>query len=158
MSNPLTITAEPDLPFIDGTREFDAPLGAVWRAYTEPELLAQWMGPRDLTIQDLQFDARTGGSWSYTHRAGDGTEYRFRGVLHSVVDHQSITQTFEFAGVPGHVSLETATFEELGDRTRLRVHSVFQSVEDRDGMVASGMEGGMSQSYERLDDLLAAQG
>jgi len=155
MSNPLTITTEPGLPFIDGSREFDAPLAAVWRAHTDPELLSQWMGPRGHRIEDMQFESRTGGSWGFTHRADDGATYRFRGVLHAVEEHESITQTFEFEGVPGHVSLEKSVFEDLGERTRVRFHSVFQSVEDRDGMVASGMEGGMTEAYEQLDELLA---
>lgn len=156
MSNQLTITAEPGLPFIDGTREFDAPLSAVWRAHTEPALLSQWMGPRRYQVEDMQFEPRTGGTWAFTHRGDDGTAFRFHGVLHSVEEHRSITRTFEFEGWPGQVSLETLVFEDLGDRTRLRAHSVFQSVADRDGMVASGMEGGMTEGYERLDELLGA--
>ena len=155
MSKPLTLTAEPGLPFIVGRREFDAPLHNVWRAYTEPELMAQWLGPRRYEIDDLELDARTGGHYQFTHRGEDGQEFAFRGVIHSVEDHRSITQTFEFAGWPGHVSLEQLVFTDLGeDRTRLDVRSVFQSVEDRDGMVASGMEGGMTESYERLEELL----
>lgn len=154
MTNPLTVNAPADLPYIDIDREFEAPLALVWRAYTEPDLIARWLGPRDLQIEDLQFDSRDGGSWSYTHRAQDGTAYGFRGVLHSVQDRESIVQTFEFLGMPGHVTLDRADFEDLGERTRVRVHSVFQSVEDRDGMVASGMEGGMRESYERLDEVL----
>lgn len=154
MTNALTVTAPEGLPFIDTAREFDAPLAAVWRAYTEPDLIAQWMGPHGTTVENLQFEARTGGSWSFTHVGEDGSPYGFRGVLHSVDEHKSMTQTFEFSGVPGHVSLERADFEDLGERTRIRIRSVFQSVEDRDGMVASGMEGGMREGYERLDQLL----
>lgn len=154
MSNALIITAPPGLPFIEGEREFDAPLAAVWRAYTEPDLIAQWMGPHGTEMENLQFESRTGGSWEFTHRGQDGAAYRFRGVLHSVEEHTSMTQTFEFEGMPGHVSLDRADFEDLGGRTRIRIHSVFQSVEDRDGMVASGMEGGMREGYERLDEVL----
>ncbi|MDQ3454733.1 MAG: SRPBCC family protein [Actinomycetota bacterium] len=154
MTNALTVTAPEGLPFIDTEREFDAPLAAVWRAYTEPELIAQWMGPHGSTLKDLEFEARTGGSWGYTHVGEDGSSFGFRGVLHSVEEHKSMTQTFEFSGCPGHVSLERADFEDLDGRTRIRTRSAFQSVEDRDGMVGSGMEGGMSESYERLDELL----
>lgn len=155
MTNALTVTAPEGLPFIDTEREFDAPLSKVWRAHSEPDLIAQWMGPRGNRLEDLKFDARTGGSWSYTHVGDDGSSFGFRGVLHSVEEHRSMTQTFEFSGVPGHVSLERADFEDLDGRTRIRTHSVFQSVEDRDGMVGSGMEGGMGESYDRLEELLA---
>lgn len=115
------------------------------------------MGPHGSTLKDLEFEARTGGSWGYTHVGEeDGSSFGFRGVLHSVEEHKSMTQTFEFSGWPGHVSLERADFEDLDGRTRIRTRSAFQSVEDRDGMVGSGMEGGMSESYERLDELLKA--
>jgi uncharacterized protein YndB with AHSA1/START domain len=156
MTNALTLTAEPGLPFVDLTRDFDAPVAAVWRCFTDPELMASWLGPRELETLDFELDARTGGSWSYTSRNQHG-EFRFRGVIHSLEQGKSITRTFEFEGVPGHVCLERADFQELpGGRTRLLMHNAFQSVEDRDGMVASGMEGGARESYERLDEILQA--
>lgn len=155
MTNALTVEAPEGLPFIDTSREFDAPLDTVWRAYTDPELITQWMGPRDTTMEDATFDFRVGGTWGYTARGGDGEPYGFRGVVHAVDEKKTVTQTFEFSGWPGHVSLERADFEDLDGRTRVRTHSTFQSVEDRDGMVGSGMEGGMSESYDRLEELLA---
>lgn len=155
MSNALTVTAPEGLPFIDTERDFDAPLAVVWRAYTEPELIAQWLGPHGSLLEDVHFDPRSGGSWGFTHRGEDGSSFGFRGVLHSVDERRSMTQTFEFSGVPGHVSLERADFEDLGERTRIRIHSIFQFLADRDGMVASGMEGGLAESYERLEKLLA---
>jgi uncharacterized protein YndB with AHSA1/START domain len=156
MTNPVTITAQPGVPFVDMVREFDAPVAAVRRAHLEPDLVKQWLGPRRLEMEIQEYDARSGGSWSYIHRDTDGTAYGFRGVFHSVGENQ-IWQTFEFDGWPGHVSLESATFEALGDnRTRLSVHSVYQSLEDRDGMLESGMEEGVTEGYERLDELLAA--
>ncbi len=155
MSNALTISAPEGTPFIDATRRLDAPLAKVWRAFTEPELLAKWLGPRRYRVEDLELDARTGGSYRYVHVGDDGQSFAFRGVIHAVVEHESITQTFEFEGLPGHVSLERASFTDLGDdRTELRMHSVFQTIEDRDGIIASGMEGGMVESYERLEELL----
>ena len=156
MTNALTVTAPEGLPFIDTVREFDAPLAKLWRAYTEPDLIAQWMGPRDSKLEHLEFDPRTGGSWSFSHVEDDGSSSGFRGVLHEVDEQKSITQTFEFSGWPGHVSLERADFEDLGEgRTRISTHSVFQSLEDRDGMVGSGMEGGMREAYEQLEELVA---
>lgn len=153
--NPVTITAEPGVPFIDFVREFDAPVADVFRAYTERELVRQWLGPRRLEMEVDEFDVRPGGRYSYVHRDADGASYGFRGVFHDVVPLQRITQTFEFDGWPGHVSLDMATFEDLGGRTRVATHSVYQSVEDRDGMVDSGMEGGLTEGFERLDELLA---
>lgn len=156
MTNPVTITALPGTPYIDMVREFDAPVADVFRAHTDPELVSQWLGPRRLKMELIEYDARTGGTWSYIHRDADGTGYGFRGVFHTVTEDEML-QTFEFDGYPGHVSLERARFEDLGGgRTRLSVHSVYQSVEDRDGMVASGMEGGVTEGYERLDELLSA--
>jgi uncharacterized protein YndB with AHSA1/START domain len=154
MTNPTTVTAEPGTPFIDVVREFDAPPELVFRAYTEPELVGQWIGPRALEMVVDHNDARTGGAWAYTHRDPQGGEYGFHGTFHSVTPQQ-LVQTFEFEGYPGHVALESATLEALdGGRTRVTTHSVYQSVEDRDGMVASGMETGLTEGYERLDELL----
>jgi uncharacterized protein YndB with AHSA1/START domain len=149
-----TITAQPGTPFIEITREFAAPPAAVFRAHTEPDLVKQWLGPRDLEMEIFEYDVRSGGSYRYAHRADRG-EFFFRGVFHSVEDGTRIVQTFEFEGAPGEVSLDTATFTDLGDgRTRMHGHSVFPSVEARDAAVASGMSVGITQSYERLDTLL----
>ena len=148
------ITAEPGTPFIDITREFDAPREMVFRAYTEPELLLQWLGPRSLTMTIDYFEARDGGRWRYVHRDADGTEYGFHGVYHGTPSVEGIVQTFEFEGAPGHVSLEKATFEERGGKTLVRQRAAYQSVEDRDTMVQSGMEAGVNDSMERLEELL----
>ena len=155
MTNPVTVTAPAGTPFIDATRDFDAPLDDVYRAWSEPELVARWLGPRRYEMVIEEYDVRTGGSWAYEHKAGDEA-YGFRGVFHDVTPGKSITQTFEFAGAPGHVSLETATFSDLGDnRSRVSIHSVYQSIEARDAMVDSGMEGGMTEGFERLDEVLS---
>jgi uncharacterized protein YndB with AHSA1/START domain len=155
MSNPTIVTAQPGVPFVEMVREFDAPVASVIRAYTDPALLVQWLGPYSLEMEIKEYDVRPGGSWHYVHSDQEGNAYEFRGVFHSVTD-DTIVQTFEFAGAPGHVSLDSVTFEDAGDgRTRVSSHSVFQSVEARDGMVESGMESGITQGYERLDTVLA---
>lgn len=158
MTNPTTITAPEGVPFLEIVREFDAPVAAVYRAYVEPELAKQWTGPNGYEMDITEWDLSTGGRYAYVHRdpAKPGTEYGFRGVVHEAVENDHITQTFEFVGAPGHVSLETVFLEDLGNgRTRMRGWSTFNSVEARDGMVAAGMERGVVEGYERLDALLA---
>lgn len=152
-NNPTTITVEPGTPYIDIVREFDAPKDAVRRAYLERDLVAQWLGPRGYEMEIDTWNAETGGRYKYTHRDTEGNTFGFSGVFHSI-DDDLLVQTFEFDGWPGHVSLESLVFEDLGGRTRIRNHSVYQSVEDRDGMVESGMEKGVNDGYERLDELL----
>jgi uncharacterized protein YndB with AHSA1/START domain len=148
------IDARPGLPFIDMTREFAAPRELVYRAHTDPELLAQWIGPRRLTTDVVRFDVHDGGTWRFVQRDADGSEYVFHGVFHGDPSPEGIVQTFEFEGAPGHVSLDALKFDELDGRTTLRVHSVFQSVEARDAMVSAGMETGVQEGYERLDELV----
>ncbi len=145
---------EPGKQEITSTTVLDAPRELVFRAYTEPKLLAQWWGPRRYAIVIDKFDARPGGEWRVIHRAEDGGEHGFRGVHHEVTAPERIVATFEYEGVPGHVALQIATFEPLGNKTRLVAHTVFESVMDRDGMVASGMEEGANESMERLAELL----
>jgi uncharacterized protein YndB with AHSA1/START domain len=149
------ITAEPGVPQIIITREFDAPRDLVFRAYTDPELLVQWLGPRDLTMSIDTYQARDGGRWRYVHTDAQGNAYGFHGVFHGTPSPDGIVQTFEFEGAAGHVSLDTATFDERDGRTLVRSVSSFQSVEDRDAMVAAGMEHGVHDSHERLTELLA---
>jgi uncharacterized protein YndB with AHSA1/START domain len=151
------IVAEPGVPQIVITREFDAPLARLYLVHTDPELLVQWLGPRRLATHVERWDIRDGGTWRYINRDDDGTEYGFHGVFHGTPSPEGgIVQTFEFEGTPGHVSLQTVTFsEERGGTTLVRVNAVFQSVEDRDAMLESGMEEGVNEGYERLDELLA---
>jgi uncharacterized protein YndB with AHSA1/START domain len=155
MTHPTTITAEPGLPFVDLVREFDAPVAAVFRAHTDPELFAQWAGPRQHTTDIVEFEATTGGRWQYVSRGQGGEAYGFRGVFHTVEPNTRIIQTFEFDGAPGLVSIGTLTLEEGDGRTRLSIHEVYPSVEARDAAMASGMEYGVNEGYERLDELLA---
>ncbi len=157
-ANQTTITAEPGRQELFITREFDAPRELVFRAFTEPELYVQWLGPRGFNMTLEAFEPRNGGRWRYTHRDQDGNEFAFRGVFHEVLVPERIIDTFEFEGLPeaGHVCLETLTFESLpGGRTRITAQSVFQSVADRDSALESGMEVGVSDSHERLAELLA---
>ncbi len=153
----VKITAESRKQEIIIEREFDAPRDLVFKAFTDPKLIPQWLGPRRLTMTLELFEAENGGSWRFIHRDRDGNAYAFHGVHHEIAAPERIIRTFEFEGLPdsGHVSLETAIFEELpGHRTRLIMQSVFQSVADRDAMLQSGMEEGVNDSYDRLDELL----
>ena len=153
-----TISAPEGLPTIEIVREFDAPVDRVYRAHVDPELVQQWLGPRRLTMRMDHWDIRRGGSYRYTHVDTDGTEYGFWGAVHDARPGELISQTFGFDGAPDDATFDKMTFEDLGDgRTRLRVVSVVHDVAARDAFLSSGMEGGMNESYERLDELLAGQ-
>ena len=149
------IIAEPGLPQVLISREFDAPRKLVFRAYTDPELLAQWLGPHRFTMIVDRYDVRDGGTWRFVHRDAEGNEFGFHGVFHGTPSPDGTVRTFEFEGAPGHVSLETLTLEEHDGKTVARTNAVFQTVEDRDAMIESGMESGMNEGFERLDELLA---
>lgn len=149
------ITADSMVPLIRITREFAAPPAKVFRAHTEPDLLVKWLGPRDLKMRVDTFDCRTGGSYRYVHTRGED-EFGFYGCFHQVRSPDLIIQTFTFEGVPDGVALERLILEELpGKRTRLVVSSLVESFEARDAILASGMEHGVREGYERLDELLA---
>jgi uncharacterized protein YndB with AHSA1/START domain len=148
------VTADPSLPFIDVRRAFDAPRDLLFRAYTDPELLVQWLGPRTYTMVIDEYDLRDGGRWRYVHRDDAGNEWAFHGVFHGTPSVDGLTQTFEYEGAPGHVSLDALTFEAEDGRTVVHTHSVYQSLEARDAMVAGGMADGMDDGYARLDELI----
>jgi len=151
------ITADPVMPTITITREFDATVADVFRAHSEADLVAQWLGPRNRPMVIDQYDCRTGGAWRYHTSIEDG-EVRFFGSFHEVRPNERIVQTFTFDGYPDGVSLETMTFEDLGDgRTRITGTSLVESLETRDLIMASGMEVGVVEGYEQLDELLAKQ-
>ena len=155
--NKTKVTAEPGKQELFITREFDAPRELVFKAYTDPELFVKWMGPRRLAINLDKFTPRSGGEWRYINRDEQGNEYGFHGVFHEVSAPERIIQTFEFEGLPesGHVILEAVRFEALpGGRTKMIGQSVFLSVADRDGMIQAGMEEGMNESFERLEELV----
>ncbi|HSW96356.1 MAG TPA: SRPBCC family protein [Candidatus Saccharimonadales bacterium] len=156
--NKTIVTAEEGKQELFITREFDAPRELVFKITTDPQYIPQWWGPRELTTEVEKADVKSGGQWRYIHTDKDGKKYGFHGVYHEVQSPSRIIDTFEFEGLPetGHVVLETAKYEELPEgRTKLTIQQVYQSVADRDGMVHSGMERGMSESHERLDELLA---
>jgi uncharacterized protein YndB with AHSA1/START domain len=136
------------------TRDFDAPRELVFKAFTDPELLPKWWGPRDHSTKVDRMEMRPGGSWRYVSTDAQGNVYPFRGVCHEVTAPERMIATFEFEPFPGHVSMITATFQPLGSKTRLVQHQVFQSVEDRDGMVGAGMQRGSDDSMDRLAELL----
>ena len=150
----LVIVAEPGSHAISMTRSFDAPRALVFNAFTDPKLIPQWWGPASLTTVVDKLDAKTAGAWRFVQHDADGNEYAFHGVFHAVTVPEQIVYTFEWEGLPGHVLLETITFEEKDGVTTLTDVSVFQSVEDRDGMIENGMEGGAQESMDRLTELL----
>jgi len=156
-ANTTNILAEPGKQEILITREFDAPQELVFKACTDPKLIPQWWGPRYLSTQVDKMDVRPGGQWRFINRDAEGKEYAFHGVYHEILAPERIIDTFEFEGLPetGHVTLETMKLEKLpGGRTKLTVQSVFQSVADRDGMLQSGMQEGVNDTYDRLAELL----
>jgi len=138
-------------------RIFDAPRERVFATFTDPELIPRWWGPRSQTTTVDVMDVRPGGSWRFVCRDADGSETAFRGTFREITPPERIVQTFEWEGMPGHVAVETAIFEDLGDdRTKVTGISLFHTQEERDGMVASGMETGLAESHDRLDELLIA--
>ena len=135
-------------------RVFDAPRELVFKAYTDPNLIPKWWGPRKYTTTVDKMDVRVGGAWRFIQRDADGHEYAFNGVYREIAPPERLSYTFEFEGMPGHVLVETVTFEERDGKTKVIVTSLFASVEDRDGMLHSGMEQGANESQDRLAELL----
>jgi uncharacterized protein YndB with AHSA1/START domain len=155
--NKTVINAKPGKQELFITREFDAPRELVFKAHTDPALYTRWVGPRDLTTNLVTFEPVSGGRWRFIQKDKDGNEFGFHGVNHDVTIPERIISTFEFEGLPesGHVILETTKFDALsGGRTRVTTQSVYQSVEDRDGMIAFGMERGVVDGHERLEEIL----
>jgi uncharacterized protein YndB with AHSA1/START domain len=151
----LTVTTPSDTEIVM-TREFDAPRELVFEAHNSCEHLAKWWGPRKYTLEVCEMDFRPGGKYRFLHRGADGLEeHGFRGEYREIVPPEKIAWTFEWEGMPGHISVDTLTLEDLGGgRTKLISHSLFDSKEDRDGMLQSGMEEGAGETYDRLAELL----
>lgn len=147
--NKTEFTIPPGQQDLTIVRWFDAPRALVFKAHTDADAIPKWWGPGYLTTTVEILEPRAGGRWRYVQRDPKGNVFAFHGVFHHVSEDH-IVQTFEFEGTPGHVQLETMTLEEIGGRTKMTAHSVFQSLEARDGMVASGMEGGFNEGMERL--------
>jgi uncharacterized protein YndB with AHSA1/START domain len=157
-ANPVVIDATPGQPYADITREFEAPVAAVFRAHADPELFRSWIGPRGYQTRVTHWDFRSGGGYRFEQGGSDGGTYGFRGVFHTVRENDVIIQTFEYEGAPDAVSIDVIRFEELpGGRSRLVDHSVFPTVEALEEMVAQGMERGMNEGYEKLDELLVSE-
>lgn len=150
------LSAPPGVPQTITTAEFDAPRLLVFRAFMEPELLSRWLGPRRTTMTIDEFDPRDAGRYRYIHRDEQGNSYAFHGVFHGDPTLDGAVQTFEYEGAPGHVSLDTLTLEERDGRTSVRINSLYQSVEDRDAMLEAGMETGVREGMERLEELLTS--
>jgi uncharacterized protein YndB with AHSA1/START domain len=154
MSSKRTVAALPGELTISFTREFEAPAALVFRAHTEAELIGKWVGPVGTHVRMREWDARTGGSWSYVVE-GLGGEWAFHGTFHEVTEPSRLVQTFEFEGNPQHPNLEILQFVDLdGGRCRLEGLSVFPTLADRDAML-SDMDGGMDENFRRLDELIA---
>jgi uncharacterized protein YndB with AHSA1/START domain len=152
------LVAEPGSHHLVITQTFDASRERIFAALTDPELVAQWWGPEGVTTTIDEMDARKGGIWRNVQRDAEGNEYAFSGVYHDVTAPERLIYTFEFEGMPGHVLMETITLTEQADgRTLMTDASVFQSVEDRDGMLSYGMEDGARSSMERLTALLSRE-
>lgn len=155
-TNQTHIEADPDLPTIRIVRDFEAPADRVYRAFTDPDLVVRWLGPRDIDMQIASWDARTGGSYRYSARSAGTEVASFYGSFHELRPAQRLVQTFTYVGEPDAVSLETTTFSDLGaGRTRVTTLSVVDTMQTRDAILASGMESGVVEGYEALDELLA---
>lgn len=158
MTNQLVIEAVPGTGYLDITREFDAPVQAVFRAHADPDLYAQWIGPRELATTITSWDFRDGGNYHFEQQDAGGEVYGFRGVFHTVVEHSLIIQTFEYLGAAGEVSLDRLGFEALPDgRSRLVGRSLFTSAQALERMIEQGMAHGVTEGYQKLDELLRAR-
>lgn len=137
------------------SRVFDASRQRVWQAHTDLEQIPKWWGPRKYeTIVDTM-DVRVGGKWRYLNKDDAGNEFAFRGEYKEIVEPERIIWTFEFEPMAGHISTETVTFEEVeGGKTKVTTRSVFDSPEDMDGMLQSGMEDGATETWDRLEELV----
>jgi uncharacterized protein YndB with AHSA1/START domain len=151
--NQLKVTTPSDKEILM-TRVFDAPRDLVFEAHSSCEHLSNWWGPRRYDVAKCELDFRPGGTWRVVHRGADGDEYAFRGEYREIVRPERIVWTFEWDGLPGHISLQTVEFEEHEGKTTLTAVAAFDTVEDRDGMLQSGMEEGAGEGYDRLDEYL----
>jgi uncharacterized protein YndB with AHSA1/START domain len=153
--NKLTVTTPSDKE-IRMTRVFDAPRDLVFEAHTSCEHMSNWWGPRKYEFASCELDFRPGGKWRIVHKSpGDEEDHGFRGEFREIVRPERIVWTFEYEGAPGQIAVETMTLEEQNGKTTITANSVYDSVEDRDGMLNSGMETGAAETYERLDEYLA---
>jgi uncharacterized protein YndB with AHSA1/START domain len=154
-----TIISTPSDTEIRIERSFDAPRELVWEVYTDPQAMGEWLGPRDQKVTVDEMDLRPGGSYRWSAKMSDGTPIAFFGE-YSVVDPPHVLEgTFSWDHSEAEPAVDRAEFQEAdgGERTRLVVISTFATKEDRDGMLQSGMERGMNDGFDALDELLAAR-
>ena len=157
MRNSVVIDTVPGRSYADITREFEAPVAAVFAAHADPDIYKNWVGPRGLDTRITHWDFRTGGGYRFEQVDAEGNTYAFRGVFHTIRENELIVQTFEFDGAPDEVSMDIMRFEELPDgRSRIVDHGVFSTVEALEGMMSQGMADGVQEGYERLDEILAS--
>ncbi|WP_285727273.1 SRPBCC family protein [Psychromicrobium xiongbiense] len=157
MTNPLVLSVPEGQPFMSYEREFGFPVEAVFAAHQNPDLLKHWLGPNGLSLEVDDYDFRSGGHYAYANLDAEGNRYDFRGSFHTIRENELVIQTFEYLGFPDIVALESVSFERLdGGRCRLHGRSVFPDQGSRDGFVESGMEHGIREGYERLDQMLAS--
>jgi len=149
------IQAEPGSHALAMTATIKGPRKLVFQAYTDPEAIPHWFGLDANCTRVDAMEPRHGGRWRFVETAPDGEEHAFRGVYHDVVPDERIVWTFEYEPWAGHILLEEMLFTDQGDETRIDIRSVFQSVEDRDGMIATGMEEGANQSLNRMEQYVA---
>ena len=154
-SKKLDIIAEPGKTSFTTRRTVDAPRALVFEAFTKPEHLRRWMGPRNLTMVVCDSDFRVGGSYRFVLRAPNGQEAGFRGTFMEIVPPERIVRTFVFEPYPDAEAVETLQLDERNGQTTITTTTVHKTVESRDGHLGSGMEAGMTEGYERLDALLA---
>jgi uncharacterized protein YndB with AHSA1/START domain len=155
--NKTSVIAEPGKQELFIVREFDAPRSLVFKAFSDKKLLEGWLGCQQMKVKYEKFEPKAGGSYRYISTMGNGMSFGFHGVCHDFSPPERIIQTFEFEGLPetGHAVLETTKFEDLpSGRTKVTVQSVFQSLADRDGMISAGMENGVVDAHNRLDEMI----
>ena len=141
------------------SRIFDAPRELVWKVCTDPELVPQWWGPRNVTTIVDRMEVKVGGVWRYIHKDAEGNEYAFNGIYKEVEPPERLTYTFEFEPMAGHVALETILFEVLPDsQTKITARTTYDTIEDLEGTLQAGMEGGAVETWDRLEELLAQVG
>jgi uncharacterized protein YndB with AHSA1/START domain len=136
------------------TRVFDAPRELVFEAHSSCEHMSNWWGPRKYEFASCEVDFRPGGKWRIVHSSPGEEDQGFRGEFREIVPPERIVWTFEWEGLPGHISVETLTLEESDGKTTVTANAVYDSVEDRDGMLQTGMEEGAAETYDRLDEYL----
>jgi uncharacterized protein YndB with AHSA1/START domain len=153
-TNQLTVTTPSDLEIVM-TRVFDAPRDLVFEAHSSCEHMRRWWGPRRYEVAECVIDFREGGAWRIVQRGADGVEYGFSGEFREIVPPERITWTFEFDGAPGHVSVQTVTFEEHDGKTILTAAAVYDSVESRNATLESGMAEGAGETWDRLEEYVA---